>query len=157
MMKILVIGATGKIGSEVVRQALKADMEVTGLVRDIDRANSEDMRVVIGNVLSLPKVVKAAAGKAVIFSAFGTQSLLGDPLLYSVGTQNIVSAMKECNVPRLYFMSRIDVFQKDYLAMTPEVNSVESDQLIAFKGYTSAPQWTSVAIKGLAKRRTWTR
>ena len=33
-MKLLVLGATGKTGSEVVRQALDAGHEVTAFVRD---------------------------------------------------------------------------------------------------------------------------
>ena len=50
-------------------------------------------------------------------------------------------------------MSRMAVFQKNYLNSKPETNSVESDQLIAYKNFITAPQWTSVSVQSIVTKK----
>ncbi|MBT2469883.1 NAD(P)H-binding protein [Streptomyces sp. ISL-66] len=97
MAKIALFGATGAIGSRVLREALGRGHQVTAVVRDPARlavAGAGDAGttgaggapvVVRGNVLDPASVTEAAAGKDVVVSAFGPGP--GDP-----GT--LVSAVK---------------------------------------------------------------
>jgi uncharacterized protein YbjT (DUF2867 family) len=72
-MKILVMGASGKTGREVVRQALAAGHEVTAFVRDPSRLEVRDPRlsVVRGDVCSVDDLRRALTGQDAVISALG--------------------------------------------------------------------------------------
>ena len=59
-MKLLVIGATGATGQQIVRQALDQDHEVTALVRDATKASfAPQIRKTVGNVLDPASLARA--------------------------------------------------------------------------------------------------
>ena len=53
-MKVCILGATGRVGSNIIKLALKDSAEVTVLARDSSRVeiNHERLRVIEGNVLN---------------------------------------------------------------------------------------------------------
>ncbi|HDR7893507.1 TPA: NAD(P)H-binding protein, partial [Bacillus toyonensis] len=53
-MKVCVLGATGRVGSEIIKLALKDSSEVTAFVRDLNRMEIEHDRlhVIEGNILN---------------------------------------------------------------------------------------------------------
>ena len=72
-MKLLVLGATGGIGIEIVRQALARHHAVTALVRNPDALKHIDgaLTVTRGNLLSRDDLARTAAGHDAVLSAFG--------------------------------------------------------------------------------------
>ena len=111
-MKVVVFGATGKIGKEVVAQALEQGHEVTAFVRDPSKmtpgneVTSEDdrLRLVIGDVFDFSVVKQAVKGQEAVICALGSNSL-GKTTVRSEGTANIVKAMEEEHVDRLLVVS----------------------------------------------------
>jgi len=63
-MKIVIFGATGKAGSQLVCQALKLGHHVTAYARRLSSISKEhpDLKIVAGNVVDLPKLKEAIAG-----------------------------------------------------------------------------------------------
>ena len=73
-MKVLVFGATGSVGKQLVSQALDQGHEVTALVRGSSRHKLADSRlnVIEGDVLDYASVERAVKGADAVISAIGT-------------------------------------------------------------------------------------
>ncbi len=102
-MNILVIGATGGTGRELVRQALDQGHAVTAFARnpaDV-KLNDERLTVVQGNVLDADSVDRAVRGKDAVLSALGHKRWFIPTSILSEGTKNIVRAMERHGVKRL--------------------------------------------------------
>lgn len=102
-MRILVIGATGGTGRQLLRQALDLGHEVTALVRKPNKLKIEHprLRVAKGNVLNYASVESAMQGQNAVVCALGAKRFFFPTRTLSEGARNILRAMKSCNVPRL--------------------------------------------------------
>jgi putative NADH-flavin reductase len=107
-MKLVVFGATGGIGAQVVSQALAAGHAVTAIVR---RPSSitlqhERLEVIRGNVLEPATIGEPMVGKQVVISALGVRNL-APTTLFSEGLVNIISSMQRAGMRRLICVSAI--------------------------------------------------
>ena len=102
-MRVLVIGATGGTGRELVRQALTQGHQVTAFVRDPARLKIEhpNLRVAKGDILDYATVESAMRGQNAVLSALGHRRFFYPNRIQSDGMRNILRAMKTCDVPRL--------------------------------------------------------
>jgi uncharacterized protein YbjT (DUF2867 family) len=102
-MRVLVIGATGGTGRELVQQALAQGHQVTAFVRDPARLRIEhaNLRVARGDVLDYATVETAMRGQDAVLSALGHRRFFYPNRIQSDGMRNILRAMKACDVPRL--------------------------------------------------------
>ena len=100
-MKLLIFGATGSVGRQVVKQALEQGHTVTAFARnpaklDIQHAQLEFFQ---GDVLDLPAVEQAVREQDAVVCTLGSgQSLTGT--VRSEGTRNIIQAMQQIGVRR---------------------------------------------------------
>jgi len=102
-MRLLIVGATGGTGRELVAQALERGHDVTAFVRQPSRLKKEHerLRVVQGDVLDADSLHKAAAGQQAVLCALGHKRWLYPTRILSQGTANILSAMQHAGVRRL--------------------------------------------------------
>ena len=102
-VRVLVIGATGGTGRQLVHQALEQGHQVTAFVRDPARLNIEhaNFRIVKGDVLDYASVESAMRGQSVVLCALGHKRFFYPNKIQSNGMRNILRAMKACDVPRL--------------------------------------------------------
>jgi putative NADH-flavin reductase len=109
--KILIVGATGGTGLQLVKQALDLGHQVTALVRKPEKLNIQhpNLRVIKGNVLDYESVKSAATGQNAVVSALGHKRWFYPSKILSAGTRNILRAMKECKVPRFICESSLGV------------------------------------------------
>ena len=111
-MKILVLGATGALGREVVAQALKRGHDVTVFVRDPRRLTTptDRLRVLVGDVLDDGDALTAAVhGQDVVISALGIGKALKPAGLIAGSVPRILRAMERESVRRLVFTSAFGV------------------------------------------------
>jgi putative NADH-flavin reductase len=108
---MLLIGATGGTGREVVRQALDQGERVTVLIRrESDRATlPTEVETVAGDVTDPASLKAALAGQDVVVSALGVRRGQPAGTVRSVGTANLVAAMAATGVRRLLAVSSIGV------------------------------------------------
>jgi putative NADH-flavin reductase len=101
-MNLLVLGATGGTGRELVRQALDAGHDVTAFVRDPRRLTQRHprMRTVSGDVLDRSAVARVLPGHDAVRCLLGS-SVTKVGTVRSEGTRNIVCAMEKGGVRRL--------------------------------------------------------
>ncbi|MCX7668954.1 MAG: SDR family oxidoreductase [Anaerolineae bacterium] len=108
-MKLLIFGATGGTGRQLVAQALEQGHAVTAYVRVAAKLNMQhpNLTVVQGNILNAESVLAVVFGKDAVLSALGTRKP-GLPDLIQ-GTRNILAAMHQCEVRRSIWVSSFGV------------------------------------------------
>ena len=101
-MNLLIIGATGGTGRELVRQALDQGHKVTAFVRNPGKFHLQhpNLTVAKGNVLDPVSVESAVIGKDAVLSALGHKRWFIKTTILSVGTKNIIAAMEKHRVGR---------------------------------------------------------
>ena len=102
-MRVLVIGATGGTGRELVLQALEQGHTVTAFVRNPQRMpiRHEQLILIEGNILDEDSVNRAVQGQDAVLCALGHKRWLIPTRILSLGTRNLVDAMKKHGVGRL--------------------------------------------------------
>ena len=105
-MKIVIFGAAGASGRELVEQALAQGHEVTAFARNPAAVLIENpkLKVVQGDALDAARVAEAVAGRDAVLFAIGinrrsTMTVCTD------ATRNIIAAMNEHNVRRFVVLS----------------------------------------------------
>ncbi|MGB3135453.1 MAG: SDR family oxidoreductase, partial [Nodosilinea sp.] len=109
-MNLLIVGATGGTGHELVKQALHQEHTVTGFSRHASKLATQypALKVIEGDVADQAIVEKAVEGQDAVLSALGSSSLKRNPAL-TEGIKNIVKAMKQHHVKRLVYQSSLGV------------------------------------------------
>jgi putative NADH-flavin reductase len=102
-VRVLVIGATGGTGREIVQQALGQGHQVTAFVRDPAKLQIEhaNLRVAKGDGLDYASVETAMRGQDAVLCALGHKKFFGPTTIQSEGMRNLLRAMTACDVPRL--------------------------------------------------------
>jgi putative NADH-flavin reductase len=100
--RVLIVGATGGTGRQLMAQALERGCEVTALVRDPSKLGIEHprLRVLRGDVLDAASVEAAMPGQEAVLSALGHKRYLGPTRILSQGTANLLRAMEAHGVRR---------------------------------------------------------
>jgi putative NADH-flavin reductase len=109
-MKLLIIGATGATGREIVSQALTQGHAVTALVRDSGKANfAQHVEKAVGNVLEPGTLEKVLTGQEAVICSLGSAATgpFKEMTMLSQGTRNLVAAMKSQRVSRLICITGI--------------------------------------------------
>ena len=100
-MNLLIVGATGGTGQQLVTQALERGHRVTALVRRQRPAEQRPgLTMVLGDVLDPPSVDGAVQGQDAVLSALGHKRWLGPTRILSDGTRNVIAAMVKHGVRR---------------------------------------------------------
>lgn len=111
-MKLVVFGASGKTGQEIVGQALDQGLEVTAVVRDAAKLAIKDrkLHIIEADVLKdQPAITSAIAGKDAIICALGVANSLKSAGLIAGGLAAIVPAAEKHDVRRLILISAFGV------------------------------------------------
>jgi len=76
-MNVLLIGATGATGQEILALLLGADHKVTALVRNPEKVGMKNVRldIVKAEIEDQETIVKMVEGKDAVLVAFGPRSL----------------------------------------------------------------------------------
>ena len=110
-MNVLVFGASGKTGREVVRQALARGFNVSAFVRDTARLPlaHANLRLVKGQITDPKAVARAIEGHTCVISTLGVGlPLRHDPVVIE-GVRTIARASEHASIKRLLYMSFIGV------------------------------------------------
>jgi putative NADH-flavin reductase len=100
--KVLIVGATGGTGRQLVEQALERGHVVTALARDPSALRIEHPRLTIvrGDVLDYRSVEAAVHGQDAVLSALGHKRFFYPTRILSEGTRNLLRAMETHGVQR---------------------------------------------------------
>jgi putative NADH-flavin reductase len=110
-MQITVFGASGRIGEEVVRQALEAGHKVVAVVRDASRFKMSHPALKVAAVRGLSDPVPlrpALEGSDAVISGVGPRGPKDGPVATNA-TRGILQAMQASGVKRLVAVSAVPV------------------------------------------------
>ncbi len=108
-MKILVVGAAGKTGEALVKQAVAEGHTVTAFVHSAKEFTSEGTRVIEGDALDSVVLNDAIAGQVAVLDALGGHTPWKETTLETNAARNIITAMHRHGVKRLMVVSAIGV------------------------------------------------
>ncbi|MFC3449547.1 NAD(P)-dependent oxidoreductase [Amycolatopsis speibonae] len=110
-MKLTVFGATGGVGSEVVKQALAAGHHVTAVVRDPSRlaVEGELLEVVVAKLSEHGALTEAVSGRDVVISALGARDR-NPTTVVTDGANAAIAAMRSAGNRRLLLVSASGAF-----------------------------------------------
>jgi putative NADH-flavin reductase len=102
-MTVLVVGATGGTGRQLVTQALDRGLHVTALARNpaVLGIDHPRLRVVGGNVLDAAVIDETMRGHDAVLLALGHKRFFRPTRILSEGTHNLLRAMERHGVRRL--------------------------------------------------------
>jgi putative NADH-flavin reductase len=108
-MRIVVFGASGGTGRELVKQGLALGHEVTAFIRNLAAFTGGDrLHVVVGDARDSKAVSVAIVGQDAVLSALG--GTLGDETLLPESIGHILAAMKQEGVRRLIVLGASGVW-----------------------------------------------
>lgn len=130
-MRILLTGATGKLGNAVARQLHERDEQVVALVRDAARAREllpQGIELAVGDVTDPSSLASASAGAEAVINSMGIfEQWTRDPGVFdrvnAHGARNVVAAAREAGAKRVVHTSTYDVFD------APVGGTVSEDRL----------------------------
>ena len=108
-MKVLVIGAAGKLGRLIVERAALRGYEVTAFVHGEEGAQPGGVRIVHGDVRNPSRLRSALTGQDVVVDAIGGSKPYMNTDLEASSAEVVVQVMKEEGVKRLVAISAVGV------------------------------------------------
>ena len=122
-LNILILGGTGRVGSQIVTYALHDRHHVTVLVRTPEKIqiNNENLTIIQGNVLNKDDIVRAMHGIDVVISALNTD---GTTTL-SESMPLIIKAMENEGIQRIITIGTAGILQS---RTTPTVIRYQSSE-----------------------------
>ncbi|MGH2962436.1 MAG: NAD-dependent epimerase/dehydratase family protein, partial [Solirubrobacterales bacterium] len=120
-MRVLVTGATGKVGNAVARRLAERGDDVVALVRDPVRAREvlpSGVELAPGDVTNLASVREAAAGAEGVINCMGLfEQWLPNAATFeevnAIGALNVIAASRQAGASRAVHTSTIDVFDAE--------------------------------------------
>ncbi len=118
-MKIVIFGATGGTGQQLMKLALAAGHEVTAFARNPAKiVAKQGLKAIAGDALDPLAVGNAIAGHDAVISALGSRRLNDDALLPQSMT-HILAGMKQHGVRRLIVLGAAGTMAQAQMRLSP--------------------------------------
>lgn len=153
-MKLMVLGATGGTGLEIVRTALQRGHAVTALVRSPEKLNGFRDRIAVekGDSLDSAQLERAIRGHDAVLSGFGPRIPIakGEEDLLQRFAKSLTNAMTKAGVSRVViesvaFLFKNTIFPPVYILGRLFFPGVVADASAMEQAFAESPlEWTMV-------------
>ncbi|MBO9202191.1 MULTISPECIES: NAD(P)-dependent oxidoreductase [Niastella] len=111
IIKVAVIGGTGKSGKYLVQELLAQQLPIKLLLRDPAKFKTIHplVEVIPGNVTDYKAVHNLIDGCQAVISTLGLGIPASEPTIFSQSTTHVIQAMKACNVHRYVVTTGLNV------------------------------------------------
>ncbi|NDC22369.1 NAD-dependent epimerase/dehydratase family protein [bacterium] len=112
-MKVVVFGASGKVGRQIVRRLLDKEQSVVAFVHTKNPfADNPSLRVIRGDIYRPQNVDNALKGADVVVSVLGSWGTKKQDVVSS-GIKNIITAMENHKINRIISLTGIAFWEED--------------------------------------------
>lgn len=113
-MKIIVFGATGGVGREVVKQAAESGFKVTAFVRTPAKLDvtHENLTVIQGDAFNPAEVAAAIAGQDAVVSCLGSSKGMKKSTELQDMSKSIVAGMEANGVKRIIYTASAGIHKE---------------------------------------------
>ncbi|XKE94758.1 SDR family oxidoreductase [Metaplanococcus flavidus] len=113
-MEIIVFGATGGVGKEVVKLAVENGFEVTAFVRTPAKVeiSHKNLAVVQGDAFNAAEVAAAIAGHDGVVSCLGSSQGMKKSTELQEMVKNIVGGMRQHDVKRIVYTASAGIYDE---------------------------------------------
>lgn len=114
-MNVIIFGASGRTGLELVRQSLQSGYKVTAFVRQrvqLDKFRDKNLTVIEGDLSNTKQVREAVSGKDAVISALGVSKTLHHDQKVIEGLATIAKVMKEQGISPCIYLSVFLAYSK---------------------------------------------
>lgn len=145
-MKIVVFGATGRTGSEIVRHALADGHEVTVFVRSPEKCEAqENLTIIKGDVRDSTAVKNALMGAEAVVSALGTDKTT----TLTEAIPAIIEGMQEYRILRIVTIGTAGILESRTEPSKLRYQSNESHRKLTFAAEEHHKVFTMLQNSGL--------
>ena len=115
-MNILIIGATGKTGRQLIKQGLESGHEITALVRNPNklRVQHPNLQFIQGDVLNPVSLEEAMTNQDAVLCALGHKRFFIKTNILSKGTANLIQTMTKHGVRRFICITALGINDSRY-------------------------------------------
>src|SRR3989338_7386616 len=146
-MKVVVFGATGRVGKEVVEECLRRGYEVVAFSRKPILQPQKNLFIIYGDAVNPNAVDKAIQDSDAVIIALGVKPSEKRDII-SAATANIISAMLHYKVKRLVCLSAYGVGES--LREVPLISR------LAFTTYLGRILRINIGSSSLSRQAIWT-
>ncbi len=142
-MKLIIFGATGMVGKELVKQALYNGNEVKAFGRNVfteDLPTDDHLELLQGALFDESQVYKAIKGCDAVLSALGG-TFDGTDKTRSLGMKNIVQQMKKAAVKRIVAVGGMGVLNAGEHTLLMEEEAFPSEYAAVSQEHLKAYQF----------------
>lgn len=108
-MKLIVFGATGRVGQHFVRLAVEAGHEVTAYARTPEKLETSGVRIIQGNAFDAKAVAEAIVGHDAVISCVGSSTGMKRSHELEQMGHAIADGMEKAGVKRLVYCASAGV------------------------------------------------
>lgn len=130
-MELIIFGATGMVGKQLVQQALFKDHHVKAFGRNVyttDYLQTENLKLVQGALFDEGEVFNAIKGCDAVLSAIGG-SMDGTDKTRTLGMKNIIKQMQKAGVKRIIAIGGMGVLNADESSLLLEKDDYPAEYL----------------------------
>lgn len=111
IIKIAIIGGTGKAGKYLVEQLINQGFHIKMLVRNPEKLHIQSplVEVIEGNVKDFDTVFSLVEGCHAVISTLGLGQPPSETSIFSQSSINVIRSMNECNVKRYIVITGLNV------------------------------------------------
>lgn len=109
-MRVLILGATGRTGQELVKQSLEKGYEVVAYARRPEAIQPQpNLSVAAGTLENVERLAQTMHGVDAVLMALGSSRSKGRPKLFQWVVPNVIAAMKAAGARRVVCLSALGV------------------------------------------------
>lgn len=114
-MRLLLLGATGRLGGHVLNEALARGHAVTAVVRSPPSLTVTHPRLTVlqGNVRDAEAIAHAMPGHDAVVTTLGAKRAGETPDMLEIAARHVVAAMTAAGVPRVIVLASAGILQRD--------------------------------------------
>lgn len=160
-MKILLLGATGRLGSRLLRYAHEAGHRLSVLVRQPEKLPPGiPLRVVEGDIFDGAPLSEACQGQDLVCSALGSTTFSADPEFLTTAAWAVHEAMEQAQLKRILWVAGEAILdtpegqmRKDAPTFPPVLKNIALDHYGVYSYFQGSDlDWTLICPPPMSER-----